>query len=89
MSPSNGHLPENGHATGGAYSALVRLWLRQNGTLLEPTQVGGGKLYFQEPVLLHDGEAELTIEVDDHVSRKAVSIAASPTPAKVVRYAPL
>jgi hypothetical protein len=89
MSSSNGHLPENGTAVRGGYSSIVRLWLRQNGTVLEPGQVGGGRLYFDEPVQLASGEAELTIEVDGDADRKRVLISAPPIPSKIVRYSPL
>jgi hypothetical protein len=89
MSSANGHLPENGHPARGGYSSIVRLWLHQNGTVLEPGQVGGGRLYFNQPVQLENGEAELTIEVDGDADRKKVLISAPHEPAKIIRYSPL
>ena len=70
----------------GGYSASVRLVLHANGREMSPSQVGGGRMYFDAPVSLPAGPAELVIEVDGSPRRKAVLIRASAQPSRVIEY---
>jgi hypothetical protein len=77
--------PQNG-LNGGGYSATVRLWVTLDDEKIDVGQVGGGKLYFDEPRSLKAGQATLTIEIDGDPVHQSIKILPEPTPSCVVRY---
>lgn len=87
MSSSNGSITAvRTGANGTAYSASVRLFLRQNGGQISLAQVGGGRLYFDEPMVLPAGPAEIIVEIDGEPRQTAVVISRCETPSRSVAY---
>lgn len=87
MSSSNGSITAvRSGASGTAYSASVRLFLHQNGIQISLAQVGGGHMYFDEPVLLPAGPAEIVVEIDGESRRTAVVVSKCEAPSRTVAY---
>lgn len=64
----------------------MRLFLRLNGEQIPLAQVGGERLYFDKPVLLTPGPAEVVVEIDGEPRSRAILIPECSVPARVVAY---
>lgn len=86
MSASKGNIAAQHSLNGSGYSSAVRLLVRVDGREFTPSQIGAGRLYFNEPTLLPAGAAELIIEVDGDPRTKHVRLHPSPGPARIIEY---
>lgn len=68
------------------YSAAVRLWVTLDGERIDIGQVGGGRIYFDEPRTVRAGPATLTVEVDGDAAVHEINIIGEPGPATVFRF---
>jgi hypothetical protein len=64
----------------------VRLFLRVNGEQVPLAQVGGGRLYFDEPVTLAPGPAEVLVEIDGETKPRSVWVVGYDEPRRVHSY---
>lgn len=93
MSSSNGSMSAsslNGTDRGG-YSSKVRLFLRLmsgdgDAENIPLAQVGGERLYFDAPILLPAGLAQVIVEIDGEPVAKSVMLPESTGPARVISY---
>jgi hypothetical protein len=88
MSSSTGSI-NSSLASYGGHSATVRLSLNIDGRTLRPSQVGGGHLYFSEPVSIPAGVGELVVEVDGNARRKSIRVHEATQPFRMVGYSPV
>ena len=91
MSSSNGSITasrSNGAGSGG-YSARVRLSLRVGDSHIPVAQVGGDRLYFDAPVLLPPGTAEVIVDIDGQAKSRAIRLPERSEPARVWEYSTL
>jgi hypothetical protein len=49
-------------------------------------QVGGDRLYFDAPVLLPPGPAEVVVDIDGHAKSRAIRLPERSEPARVWSY---
>lgn len=64
----------------------MQLFVLINGEKFDVGQVGGGKLYFDKPVLLPAGHATLVIELDGQAKEKSIEIVAEPVATRIVQF---
>jgi hypothetical protein len=67
----------------------VRLFLRVGGEQIAVAQVGGDRLYFDSPVLLPPGPAEVIVDIDGDTRSRAIRLPECSEPARVVAYSAL
>jgi hypothetical protein len=64
----------------------VRLSLRVGGSHIPVAQVGGDRLYFDAPVLLPPGPAEVIVDIDGDAKSRAIRLPECSEPARVWAY---
>ncbi len=72
--------------SGGGHSASVSIVVRQNGRTIPLSQVGAGRLYFENAVTLAAGLAELERVVDGQVRRWMIRVQPEPRPADLITF---
>lgn len=77
-----------GRRNSGSYSASVRLFLRRGSEQIALAQVGSDRLYFDTPVLLPAGPAQVIVEIDGEPRARSVRLAEQSEPACVLAYLP-
>ena len=70
--------------TPSGYSAKVRLQLLIEGRPYPLGQIGGGKLIFDEPLVLPGNAGEVVASIDEHVQRWHVTWDPSAAPRQIV-----
>ncbi|MGQ0628958.1 MAG: hypothetical protein ACT4PL_12770 [Phycisphaerales bacterium] len=70
----------------GSYSAKVELWLRVGERRMELAQVGHSRMYFDAPVELPEGEAELIQRIDGNQRTRAIRLAAGTGSNRIWNY---
>lgn len=67
----------------------MRLSLHVGDSYIPVAQVGGDRLYFDAPVLLPPGAAEVIVDIDGHAKSRAIRLPECSEPARVWAYSTL
>lgn len=64
----------------------MRLFLRRDGLERSLAQVGPDRIYFDTPVTLPSGPAELVVEIDGNADCTPIEIAPQLEPSRIIAY---